>query len=125
MVSSSAEVETGGNIKNAQNFIPLVHILKTFFLHQKPIKGSPIITYNITSQGILTCFIKSCISKTWNMKYHWLEDCIFQKQIQIIWKYGIYSWSDHFTEHHPPEYPQLIRQKYLVHCLTHSPFPHG
>ena len=125
MVSSSAEVETGGNIKNAQNFIPLVHILKTFFLHQKPIKGSPIITYNITSQGILTCFIKTCKSNTWNTRYHWLEDRIFQKQIQLICKRGIYNWADYFNKHHSPEYHQLMRPKYLVHCLTNSTFPHS
>ena len=38
VVSSSAESETGGNFKNAQNVIPLRHILETVCLHQQPTK---------------------------------------------------------------------------------------
>ena len=64
VVSSSAEAETGGTFENAQNIIPLRHILETVYLHQQPTKGSPIITDNITSQGILTNFIKPRKSKT-------------------------------------------------------------
>ena len=35
--SSSAEAETSGTFENAQNVIPLRHILKTVFLHHQPI----------------------------------------------------------------------------------------
>ena len=101
-VFSSAESETGGTIKNAQIVIPLRRILKNVHLHWQPNKGSTIITDNLTSQGILTCFIKTRKSKTWGMRYHWIEDRIFQKYIQLIWKQGIYNWADYFTKHHPP-----------------------
>ena len=70
VVSSSAKIKTDGTFENAQNVIPLRHILKTLYLHQQFTKGSPIITYNITSQGILTSFIKPLKSKTWDMRYH-------------------------------------------------------
>ena len=50
VVSSSAESETVGTFENAQNLIPLRHILETVYLHQQPTKGSPIITDNIKSQ---------------------------------------------------------------------------
>ena len=60
VVSSSAEAETGGTFENAQNVMPLRHILKTVYLHKQPTKGSPIITTNVTSQDILTRFIKPC-----------------------------------------------------------------
>ena len=69
-VFSSAESETGGTIKNAQIVIPLRRILKNVHLHWQPNKGSTIITDNLTSQGILTCFIKTCKSKNWDMSYH-------------------------------------------------------
>ena len=39
VVSFSAEAETCGAFDNAQNVIPLQHIIKTFFLHRQPIKG--------------------------------------------------------------------------------------
>ena len=54
MVSSSTETETAGTFLNAQNVIPLRHIIETVFLHQQPTKGSPVIKYNFRSQGILT-----------------------------------------------------------------------
>ena len=86
VVSSSAESEIGGTFENAQNVIPLRHILKTIYLQHQPTTGSPTITYNLTSQGILTRFIKTLKLKTWDMRYHWLEDRIFQKHIQLIRK---------------------------------------
>ena len=97
LVSSSAEVETGGTLENAQNVIPLRHIIKTLYLHQKPTTGSPIITEKLTYQGILTCLIKTA-NKIWDMRYHGLEDRIFQKHIQLIWKQGIHNWADYFTK---------------------------
>ena len=68
VVSSSAEAETVGTFLNAQNVTPLRHITKTVYLHQQPTKGSPIITRNLTYQGILTSFIKLFKSKTWDMR---------------------------------------------------------
>jgi hypothetical protein len=65
VVSSSAEAETGGTFANAQNVIPMKHILETVFRHPQPEKGSPIVTDNLTSQGILIKLIKPRKSKTW------------------------------------------------------------
>ena len=124
VASSSAESETGGTFENAQDVIPLRHIPETVYLHQQPTKVSPIITDNITSQVILTHFIKTRRSKTWYVRYHWLEDRIIQKHIQLIWKRGMHNFADDFTKHHPPAYYKLMIPKYLVHCLTHSPFPY-
>ena len=56
------------------------------------------------------------------MRYYWIEDFIFQKYIQLIWKRGIHNWDDYFNKHHPPAYHKVMRPKYLVHCLTHYPF---
>jgi hypothetical protein len=120
VVSSSAEAETGGAYLNAQNVIPLRHILETVFHHPQPKLGSPIITNNITSQGILTHFIKSRKSKTWDMRYHWLEDRIEKKEIQLIWKRGKYNWADYFTKHHPPAYHRAMRNKYLLYHVSRS-----
>ena len=84
IVSSSAKAETGGTFENAQNVISLPYLLKTVFLHPQHKEVSPIITNNLTSRGILTHFIETRKFKTWDMQYHWLEDIIQQKQIQLI-----------------------------------------
>ena len=64
VLSSSSEAETGGTFENAQNVIPLRHILETLYLHHKPTKIPPIIAYNLIYKGILTFLIKPCNSKT-------------------------------------------------------------
>ena len=91
VVSSSAEAETGGTFENAQNIIPLRHIIENMLLHRQPTKVSPIVADNLTSQGTLTFFIRHSKSKTWDMRYHWLEDHIYQRKMQLIWKCGIYN----------------------------------
>ena len=68
VVYSSDEVETGGNFENAQTVIPLRHTLETVYLHQQINKGSTIINKNITSQDILTYFIKPLRSITFDMR---------------------------------------------------------
>ena len=104
MVSSSSEAETGGTFENAQNVLPLINILETVYLHQQPTKGSSIITDNLTYQGVLTHFIKPRRSKIWDMICHFLEDRIYQKHIQRIWKQVIHNWADYFIKHHSPAY---------------------
>ena len=59
------------------------------------------------------------------MKYHWLEDRIFQKQIQLIRKQGIYNWEDYLTKNHPSAYHRLIIPNNIVHFLPHSNFTHS
>ena len=56
-VSFLLQQTTGSTFENAQNKILLQHIIESIFLHQQPIKCSPTATDNLTSQGILTCFI--------------------------------------------------------------------
>ena len=86
VVSPFSEAETCGTFENKQNVIQLWHIIETIYLHQQLTKGLLITTYILTYQGILTRFIKPHKLKAWDTRYHWSEDCIFQKQIQLIWK---------------------------------------
>ena len=123
MVSSSAEAETGGTFENAQNIIPLRHILDTVYLHHQPNKSSPIIIDNLISQGILASLIKPRKSKTWYIRYCWLEDRIFRNHVQLIWKQGIHNWDDYFTKHHPPAYHRLMIPKHIVHFKPTLLFP--
>ena len=73
IISSSAEAKTESIFENTQNVIPLRIILKTVFLNPQPKERSPIITYNLTSLGILIYSIKLVKSKNWYMRYHWFE----------------------------------------------------
>ena len=113
VVSSAAEAETGGTFENAQNVIPMAWLLKNVFSHPQPALGSPIITDNLTSRGILTKLIKPRKSKTWDMRYNWLEDRISNKEIQLLWKPGKTNGADYFTKHFAASYHRMIRPRYL------------
>ena len=52
-------------------------------------------------------------AKAWDMRYHWLEDQIQQKQFKLIWRKGIENLADYFTKHHHPAVHQKMRYKYL------------
>ncbi len=70
VVSSAAEAETGGAFENAQNLIPICTICEKVFNHPQLANGSPLITDNSTSNGIINKMIKPRTSKTWDMGHH-------------------------------------------------------
>jgi hypothetical protein len=117
VVSSAAEAETGGVFVNAQIIVPTRATLIAMG-HPQPSTGTPLVTDNSTSHGILKNLIKPKKSKTWDMRYHWIEDRIKQGQIDLIWKAGKLNWADYFTKHFPAAYHRLMRYKYLAHHLS-------
>ena len=84
---------------------------------QKP--GTPLKTDNKTSHEILKNLIKPKKSKTWDMRYHWIEDRIKQKEINLHWKPGIKNWADYFTKHFAPAYHKIMRKHYLIAAAIH------
>jgi hypothetical protein len=112
VASSSAESETGGLYSNAQNGVPMRNDLK-FLDHQQPEDGTPLVTDNASSHGLLTKLMKPKRAKAWDMRYHWLEDRIQQQQFKILWRKGIENLADYFTKHHHPAVHQKMRFKYL------------
>ena len=84
VVSSAAKAETGGSFHNAQKAIPIHHLLKTMFKYRQPSKGTPITTNNLTSQGILTNFVKPKRLITWDMRYHYFGNQGFQTLLIIL-----------------------------------------
>ena len=110
VVSSSAEAETSGTFTNTQEAIPIRQLLIAMGHPQPP---TPIKTDNKTSHDLVTSLIKLKKSKTWDMRFHWLEDRIQQKQIFLHWKPGAQNWADYFTKHWPPAYHKIMRHKYL------------
>jgi hypothetical protein len=124
VVSSAAESETGGAFENAQHLIPIKYICEKIFNHPQPKDGSPLITDNSTSHGIATRLIKPRRSKTWDMRNHWLEDRIAQKEIQFLWKPGKTNRGDYFTKHHSPSHHRMMRPRYLVNAVVDTFFRH-
>ena len=46
-------------------------------------------------------------SKSWDMKYSWLQDHVAQDQFNIKWDKGAHNLADNFTKHHPPSHHKV------------------
>ena len=110
VVSSAAEAETGGIFKNSQKAVALRQDLIAIGHPQPP---TPIKTDNKTSRDIITSLCKPKKSKSWDMRYHWVEDRVNSKELNLHWKPGTQNWADYFTKHHAPIYHKIMRYKYL------------
>ena len=47
------------------------------------------------------------------MRYHWIQDCIKQRQYDIQWEPGDKNKADYFTKHHPVSHHKNIRHNYF------------
>jgi hypothetical protein len=110
VVSSAAEAECGGLFHNSQNAIPIRDTLIAMGHPQPP---TPIKTDNLTTLGIVTSLMKPKRSKSWDMRYHWIEDRVKRKHLRPYWDKGTHNWADYFTKHFPPAYHKIMRYKYL------------
>jgi hypothetical protein len=80
VVASAAESEVGACFHNAQSGAPL-RVTLTELGHIQP--PTSLRTDNSTAFGILNETIKQKISKSMDMRYHWLTDRVRQKQFDI------------------------------------------
>jgi hypothetical protein len=108
----------GGLYINAQTTIPIRDTLIAIGHPQPP---TPIKTDNSTSLGIATSLMKPKRSKTWDMRYHWIEDRMKLGHIRPYWDKGFNNWADDFTKHFAPAYHKIMCFKYLQqvnHCVS-------
>jgi len=73
VVSSAAEAECGGLFINGQQIIPIRNTLIAMG-HSQPPTGTPLKTASATALGIVRNYMKPKRSKSWDMRYHWIED---------------------------------------------------
>ena len=112
VVSSSAEAETGGIYHGARKAVPMIDALIEMGHPQDP-KGVLITTDNSTAHSILTSTMRAKLSKSYDMRYHWIKDRILKEQFQLCWDKGSNNLADYFTKHHPPAHHMRMRPLYL------------
>jgi hypothetical protein len=110
--ASASEAETGGLFNNAQEALPMITALREMG-HPQPVTGTPLETDNSTARDILKAQVRMKRSKAFDMRYHWLQDRIAQKQFNLYWATGKRNRADYFSKHFPPSYHQLVRYNYL------------
>ena len=117
VMASAAEAETGGLFLAAQRACPMRVTLEELG-HPQPTNGTPLFNDNSTATGILTASIRPKLSKAFDMRFHWLNDRVNNKQFQIIWRKGKLNMADYFTKHHPPWHHKVMRYRYLHKALS-------
>ena len=129
VVSSAAEAETGGISHNARSAIHIKKMLEALGQIQNPIC---IKTDNSTAEAFSNSTLKEKRSKSWDMRWWWIQDKVKLKEFQVIWERGINNLADYQTKHFPPSYHTQVRptyilkgynlltQSYVSGCVNHS-----
>jgi hypothetical protein len=97
VVASAAESEVGACFQNAQSGAQ-IRVTLTELAHLQP--AIPLRTDNSTAFGILNETIKQKSSKAMDMRYHWINDRVRQKQFDVYWRPGRKIPGDYHTKHH-------------------------
>ena len=123
-MASAKKAETGGMLLN-EKMVPIRNTLIAME-HTRPGNLNHLKSDSKTGVVIVPLFMKPKRSKSWYMKYHWLEDGTKMGHLNPYWERVIHNWANYFTKHHPPEYNKIMRYKYLhkLH-LTMNKFLHA
>jgi hypothetical protein len=104
--------------------------------HKQPLTGNPLETNNSTADGVLKAQVRMKRSKAFDMRYHWLKDCVARKQFNLHWAPGKANPADYFSKHHPPSHHKIMRAQHLQRpqgnalrthmrgCVTPSDYVH-
>ena len=76
-------------------------------------QSTPIRTDNSTATGFIHNNINMKRTKSWDMRYHWLQDRTTRKQFNVYWEKGKNNDADYFTKHHSTKHHRLTRQRYV------------
>jgi len=110
VLASAIKAELGILFLNAKHACPLCIALHKLG-HPQP--TTPIQTDNTTATGIANDNIKQKWSKSIDMNFYWVCDCICQGQYHIFSRPGITNKVDYFTKHHPDSHHQNMHPAYL------------
>ncbi len=113
VMSLAVEAKNGALYINCCKAVPVRHVLK-FLGHPQP--PTPIQTDNMIALGMMNQNVMKKL-KLMDMKYHWLQCRISQKQFQHYWATGKTNLGNYFTKHHPVIHHQATRGTFLTDIL--------
>ncbi len=114
VMASAAEAECGALFNNTKDGVALRNTLHEMGHPQPP---TLVQVDNSTTNGFANKQIKQRKSKSMDMRFYWIQDCVGQKQFNIYWRPGPTNLADYYTKHHSPAHHRSVRSTYL-HCLN-------
>jgi hypothetical protein len=113
VMSLAAEAKVGALFINCREAVPARHVLE-FLGHPQP--PTPMQTNNTTALGVVNQHVMKKM-KLMDMKYHWLQCRISQKQFRHYWAAGKSNQGNYITKHHPVIHHQATRGTFLTDIL--------
>ena len=115
VVSSAAEAELGGLYVNGKEGVVLRQTLEEMGHPQPP---TPIVTDNVTADGIANQTVNQKRSKAIDVRFYWIQDRVEQGHFRVVWAPGRENWGDYVSKQHPPGHHMDVRSTYLQGRLT-------
>lgn len=106
VLASAAEAEIAALFINVQLVVPL---RTTLIEMGHPQPATPVQTDNAVAHGFIKKNIKQRRSKSFDMRYYWLQDKQEQEIIDIYWRAKHLNMADYFTKHHSPHHHKTMR----------------
>ena len=92
-----------------------------------PQQKTVITTDNTTATSFVHSAMRAKRSKSWDMKWIWLQERTAQNQFEAKWEKGATNQADYFTKHDSPCIHKILRHDYVLkgfhthqnnNCLT-------
>ena len=111
IMSSAAEAELGAIFINCRKAIHARHTLIEMG-HPQPLM--PVKMDNTTALGVVKNTIAPRRTKAMDMRFHWLCDCIQQRQFWHYWMPGTHNKGDYVKNHHATIHHMARQTTYLT-----------
>ena len=99
VMAFASKAECGALFKNTKEAVALRTTIKKMGHPQPP---TTVKVDNSTAVGFANKQIKQQKSKSMDMRYYCIQDCVAQKHFQVYWRPGLTNLGDYLTKHFPP-----------------------
>jgi len=110
VMASATEAELGAIYVNTREAVPIRNMLTELGHPQPP---TVVVTDNAVAEGIINRTVKQQKSKAMDMRYHWIQDRVDQKQFKIKWAPGKVNKGDYHTKKHSTNHHVEVRPTYV------------
>ena len=113
IMASESDAEYGALFLNFKAAVPIRNTLIEMHHPQTP---TPIQVDNSTAVGLANKSIKQKLSKSMDLRFHWIRDRIIQEHFHVFWKPGKTNLGNYLSKHHPTPHHIKVR-----HTNIHGP----
>ena len=106
VVASATEAETAGTFFNGRE---IIYLRRHLIALENPQPPTILKTDNSTTAAFIHKNMRINRSKSWDMRYYWLQDTALLKEIAVKWASGTANKAYYFTKHFPPSYHVRMR----------------